>query len=173
MDLPTQTCSRSLAVGLEHWIPVDDPVMGGVSQSEWHFQNGHGIFQGDVSLENQGGFCSVRSPNLHLGTLKAEGVQIRFRGDGQRYSIGFHCHGYGPGTSYRCKFETHSNTWQERFFPWDVFVLMRFGARVGFLPIDPNQIESLSLLIADKQAGPFRLEIAEMQFVSPMGFDSE
>ena len=44
------------------WFVVDDGVMGGRSQGQVGLsEEGHGIFQGTVSLENNGGFASVRA----------------------------------------------------------------------------------------------------------------
>ncbi len=42
------------------WYAVDDGVMGGVSQSGFRVDAGAGCFGGEVSLENGGGFASVR-----------------------------------------------------------------------------------------------------------------
>ncbi len=46
------------------WFVVDDGVMGGRSQGNVGLsEEGHGIFQGTVSLENNGGFSSIRDPH--------------------------------------------------------------------------------------------------------------
>ncbi|KAJ7537830.1 hypothetical protein O6H91_11G023700 [Diphasiastrum complanatum] len=68
------------------WGPLDDVVMGGVSES--HFQissvdgeNGGpaGIFKGFVSTENNGGFASIRTKNFDplLDLSAYEGLEIR------------------------------------------------------------------------------------------------
>jgi len=43
------------------WQVVNDDVMGGVSASNFGVTNGAAVFRGAVSLENNGGFASVRS----------------------------------------------------------------------------------------------------------------
>ena len=43
------------------WQVVNDDVMGGESTSRFSVTNGLASFQGKVSLENNGGFASVRS----------------------------------------------------------------------------------------------------------------
>jgi len=46
---------------INDWITVDDNVMGGKSSSTFEINSdGHGVFKGSISLENNGGFCSVR-----------------------------------------------------------------------------------------------------------------
>ena len=44
------------------WHAIDDRVMGGISQSRLkHEPASHAVFEGEVSLEQNGGFASVRS----------------------------------------------------------------------------------------------------------------
>ena len=46
---------------LKQWFIVNDDVMGGISESNLSISNdGNGIFQGYISTENNGGFCSIR-----------------------------------------------------------------------------------------------------------------
>ena len=73
---------------LSNWRIVDDTVMGGRSDGNFGINTaGHGVFQGEVSLENNGGFSSVR---YRFPTQKVEGfaiVQLRLKGDGKRYQF--------------------------------------------------------------------------------------
>lgn len=56
------------ADAVEAWAPIDDRIMGGVSQSRLSFHaDGYAVFAGTVSMENGGGFASVRHPCLRLG----------------------------------------------------------------------------------------------------------
>ena len=46
---------------LAAWKVVDDIVMGGRSNGKFEMSDdGHGVFHGAVSLENNGGFSSIR-----------------------------------------------------------------------------------------------------------------
>ena len=47
--------------GAPAWPSIDDVVMGGRSHSEMVIEDGVAAFRGVVSLENNGGFASVRS----------------------------------------------------------------------------------------------------------------
>ena len=48
---------------LLRWTSVNDVVMGGVSDSLMQVsEDGTGVFAGHLSLENNGGFASVRAP---------------------------------------------------------------------------------------------------------------
>jgi hypothetical protein len=55
------------------WATVDDRVMGGISRSELRSApTGHAVFEGEVSLERNGGFASVRSSPGERGLPGAE-----------------------------------------------------------------------------------------------------
>ena len=46
---------------LKNWIIIDDVVMGGKSSGSFELSaQGHGVFKGSISLDNNGGFSSVR-----------------------------------------------------------------------------------------------------------------
>ena len=46
---------------IQNWRVVDDGVMGGKSLGNFRLDaSGHGVFEGEISLENNGGFSSVR-----------------------------------------------------------------------------------------------------------------
>lgn len=147
---------------LAPWYPVDDGVMGGRSRSRFALAAGTGLFSGVLSLENNGGFCSVRSPDFAAGWGNSQGVTLRVRGDGKTYTLCLHTRALPPGTSYRCRFTPSAGEWAEVALPFDRFVLMRLGHRIGVEPVNPNHVRGVSLLIADKQEGPFALELARL-----------
>ena len=52
---------------IQSWRIVDDRVMGGRSQGEFSLNSkGHGVFEGNISLDNYGGFSSVRLSLIHI-----------------------------------------------------------------------------------------------------------
>ncbi len=157
------------------WLAVDDPAMGGQSRSALiPTDGGTACFTGEVSLANGGGFCSVRSPDFPP-VPDATAVALRVRGDGKTYKVCLHTRYMLPGTSYRANLDTRPGEWQDVSIPLADFVLMRFGARAGIAPADPARVTAVSLLIADRQEGPFALELAHVGLVQclPRGMTSE
>ena len=70
------------------WKIVDDVVMGGRSNGKFKIDSyGNGVFSGDVSLENNGGFSSVRYQFEKINTTKESKVIIRLKGDGKEYQF--------------------------------------------------------------------------------------
>ena len=68
------------------WHPINDGVMGGVSSSQLrHEPTGHAVFTGQVSLDNNGGFTSVRCRPGELGRAGVAAYLLRVCGDGKRY----------------------------------------------------------------------------------------
>ena len=46
---------------INNWVVVDDVVMGGRSSGNFELdKEGNGVFYGSISLENNGGFSSLR-----------------------------------------------------------------------------------------------------------------
>ena len=66
------------------WRAIDDAVMGGVSSSAISYvPKGGAVFSGAVSLANNGGFASVRSPSFALRGAGGAFL-LTVRGDGKR-----------------------------------------------------------------------------------------
>jgi hypothetical protein len=70
------------------WAPIDDRVMGGLSRSRLrHDPAGHAVFEGEVSMERNGGFASVRSRPGERGRPEAEACLIELRGDNKQFKL--------------------------------------------------------------------------------------
>jgi len=140
------------------WSPVDDVVMGGVSGSAFD-QAGAGVarFHGNVSLENFGGFASVRTPPRGWDTAGAEAFALRVRGDGKTYKFTLRTGDGFDGIQYQQRF-TAAGEWSDVRLPVSDFVATFRGRKVPFAPsLDPAKVRAIGLMISDKQAGSFEL----------------
>ena len=145
------------------WRSVDDVVMGGVSSSRMMIEEGRAVFRGEVSLDNNGGFASVRSVPAEHDLEGFAGLAVRVRGDGQVYSFRLRMSGRFDGVSYQVKFRAPEDGWQTLRFPFSEFEAVFRGRPVPEAPpVDPGKIRSFGFLISDKQEGPFRLEVEEV-----------
>ena len=143
------------------WQSVTDRVMGGVSvgQSEMT-ADGTLRFFGKVSLENNGGFASIRSLPKERDLSGYDGILMRIRGDGHRYALNVRTGHEVMAGAYRHKFDTAPGDWQQVFLPFTRFQLTSFGQVVsGAPPLNTNKIRSVGFLISDEQAGPFELQV--------------
>ncbi len=70
------------------WGAIDDRVMGGVSNSRMRYDlAGHAVFEGNVSLERNGGFASIRSTSADRGKSDAQICFIEARTTSKRFKL--------------------------------------------------------------------------------------
>lgn len=71
---------------ISNWLVVDDTVMGGRSKGSFKLNSdGYGVFEGAISLENNGGFSSLRHRFEKLNVSNFKTIKIRLKGDGKKY----------------------------------------------------------------------------------------
>jgi monofunctional biosynthetic peptidoglycan transglycosylase len=146
---------------IDKWSVVNDGVMGGLSKSRIRATGEKtAVFEGHLSLENNGGFASVRASLDGVDLSKFNGIAVRARGDGRAYQIRFRTDGRFDRISYRATFVTEPGQWQIVKVPFKDFE-PTFRGRVlsGVEPLDTSHLRQIGLMAADKQEGSFRLEI--------------
>lgn len=143
------------------WLIINDGVMGGISQSRLQLNgDSSATFSGTLSLENNGGFASVRTRPAGYDLEGYAGIVIRVRGDGRTYSFRLRSDDNFDGIAYQAKFETVAGEWQEIFLPFRDFQPTFRGRTLrNVAPVTPKDIQQLGFLIADKKAGRFELVI--------------
>lgn len=145
------------------WSTVNDPVMGGASTSKVTSGNGGLVFSGNISLKNNGGFASARSPqDPELGRLAAGATSLRVRGQGDGKTYVFEAGIEGQPWSYIQRFTTDASV--QRIYHLPVADFQPVGMRFDPAPdaprtLDPSLINQVSVFILDKQQGPFELTI--------------
>jgi len=142
------------------WQIIDDGVMGGVSRGSWSVSEGVGIFSGSLSLENNGGFSSVRSRPLPEAPSGATAFRLRIKGDGRTYQFRARTDASFDGASYQAEFGTKAGEWQEVSLAMEDFkAVFRGNVLRGYPALSGDRVVTVGFLLADKQAGPFRLEV--------------
>lgn len=148
-DFSTDTRAHS-------WRVVDDGVMGGLSQGSFSIdKQGHGVFSGEVSLENNGGFSSIRH---RFKTKNIEGyskVNIRLKGDGKKYQFRLKSDRY-DAHSYVIQFQT-SGAWETITLSLDDMVPQWRGRRLRMPNFQAKQVEEMAFLIGNKKRESFQL----------------
>ncbi len=142
------------------WFNVDDPVMGGVSSSSMTPLKESALFSGVVSLENNGGFASVRSRTLRPPDDLAgyNALRARVKGDGKTYIFSMQT-ATAPRLNYWQRFDTRKDEWIEVTLPLGEFVPVFRGFTPRNAPeLDTRAIANYGIYITDKQVGRFALE---------------
>ncbi|MDX1417436.1 MAG: CIA30 family protein [Candidatus Promineifilaceae bacterium] len=144
------------------WMSVNDTVMGGISSSAVEIDSKFKrlTFSGNVSLENNGGFASIRSQWAPYNLEAFDGIAMRVRGDGNQYRLRIRTQTTGVDIAYTALFSTAKDQWQEVYIPFSEMLPLYRGHVVHAAgPIDPADVRSFGLMVADKQQGQFSLAV--------------
>ena len=143
------------------WQAVNDGVMGGISDGRFRITERQTLeFYGTLSLENNGGFTSVRSRPADLGLRAGDTLVARVRGDGRAYHLNLYTSGRRMGFSYRAPVQTRKGEWTEVRILLDRFLATSFGQVIRSAdPVDPGSVTSVGFMLADRAPGPFSLEV--------------
>ena len=144
------------------WQAVNDGVMGGVSDGRFTITPDKTLeFFGTLSLENNGGFASVRTKPTEFALAADDTLIVRVKGDGRDYVLNLYPKSRRIAFSYRAPLPTTKDEWREVAVPLAGFVPTSFGREVqGMGPVDPDQINGLGFMLSDKKPGPFRMQVA-------------
>ncbi len=149
-------------IGIDNWNIVNDGVMGGISQSSIYLNEANNIqFIGNVSLENNGGFASCR---MGYNGTQLKGVTkflLRVKGDGNIYKLRFRMK--GSYANYSADFSTMEGEWVDIEIPIEEFKPYYFGRKTRAPRFKTHKINSLGILISDKQTGNFFLEVEHLK----------
>ncbi|MCZ4695431.1 CIA30 family protein [Ancylomarina euxinus] len=143
---------------ISNWTVVNDVVMGGRSEADFALNSeGNGVFSGQVSLENNGGFSSVRYRFESLDVTKYKKVILKLKGDGKAYQFRLksdlnHAHSFVKDFQTAGEWESIEINFEDMY--------PRFRGRILNMPNYPGEnMCEIAFLIANKRAEAFRLEI--------------
>jgi NADH dehydrogenase [ubiquinone] 1 alpha subcomplex assembly factor 1 len=147
---------------IQDWRVVVDGVMGGRSSGTFNLNNdGQGVFEGDISLENNGGFSSLRYRFQKIQIENRTKVSIKLRGDGKDYQFRIKSNS-GDYYSFIAPFST-SGEWQEIEIPLkDMYPSFR-GRRLDIPNFSDDHIEEITFLIGNKKTESFKLLIDQIE----------
>ena len=148
---------------IQKWTIVDDIVMGGKSSSTFNLNSeGFGVFKGRISLQNNGGFSSLRYQFKRININKQHtNVIIKLRGDGKTYQFRIKSNS-GDNYSYISNFVT-SGEWQEIVIPLkDMYPSFR-GRKLDKPNFPKEYIEEIGFLIGNKKEETFKLLIDKIE----------
>ena len=149
------------------WSPLNDGVMGGLSEGQTNFTDSTMLWTGQTRLENNGGFASVRSPWGHTNLQSMKGVAIRCKGKGGPFKLTLETseRWWMP---YAYASFTPSEEWEEVVL--DVTDFSWSQAQMGDLKsVSPERelsdVLRMGLMKYDGTAQAFELEVASIRFL--------
>ncbi|WP_111307169.1 CIA30 family protein [Confluentibacter sediminis] len=147
---------------IQDWRVVNDLVMGGKSSGSFKINDeGFGIFEGHISLENNGGFSSLRYRFEKIEVKHFTKIRIILLGDGKKYQFRIKSD-TEDNYSYISYFST-SGIWQTIEIPLnDMYPWFR-GKQLDQPNFSNDSIEDIGFLIGNKKAENFKLVIDKME----------
>ena len=159
---PMMIFDFSTETSTSQWTIVNDVVMGGRSDASISINSdGHGVFCGRVSLENNGGFCSLRYGMNQLNVERYSKVIIKLKGDGKTYQFRVKSNNR-ERHSYIANFDTNGE-WQSIEIEL-IKMAPTFRGRPLSMPNYPKEVLSeIRFLIGNKKEETFTLLIDSIE----------
>jgi hypothetical protein len=147
---------------IDNWRVVDDGVMGGISSSQFFVDAlGNGVFKGNVSLENNGGFCLVQHYPKPISVREKKVFSIRLKGDGKKYQFRVK-----PKRtdyfSYIYIFQTTTD-WQTIEIPITELYASFRGRTIDIPNYNGESLAEIAFLVGNKKNEDFQLMIDKIE----------
>lgn len=151
----------------KNWVLVSDNVMGGVSKSTLEYTENSILLSGSISLENFGGFSSIRTEYNKIDLSDYKSVTVRLKASGQKFSFTLEDNRFWFRPYYKGAINlTEENVWQEitvnftDFKQYSIGDATGEGMKAGCL----KNIVRMGLVTTLKKEGPFSLEVDYIRF---------
>lgn len=146
--------------GQGNWRVEDDVVMGGRSESKLKMTSeNHAHFSGRISLENNGGFCSIHQTadnNPYEIADKAVAFELFLKGDGKNYN--FRVRTPNGRHSYASTFSTKGNDeWEKITIPFNEMEATFHGEPVDVPNYAGETVVEMQLLIGNNKEESFEI----------------
>ena len=147
---------------INSWRVVNDEVMGGNSLSRVEINDGVLSFLGYVSLENNGGFASIRRMGVD-SVYGAKVIKLRIRTDAKTYKIRLRTNQTLDSVAYSADITAKAGAWTEVVLNESDFTATWRGRVINDAPaLRLKDVQQVGFLIADKQEGNFRLDVSRI-----------
>ena len=145
------------------WYVVNDNVMGGRSEGGFRIEDGALYFAGRTNTDG-GGFSSIRTESVQLDLSTYDGIRLRVKGDGRRYTwrLTTDARWRGREVAYWAEFDTDEGAWSTVDIPFSRFVPQFRGTQLDGPELNTGEITGMGLMIYDKLDGPFELRLASV-----------
>ena len=146
--------------GKGKWRIQNDVVMGGKSESQIKMtEENEAHFTGRVSLENNGGFCSIHQTSEKESFIineESESFKLNLKGDGKDYN--FRIRTPKGRHSYASTFSTNNNgNWEIITIPFKSMQATYRGEEVDVPNYNGENVVEMQLLIGNKKEENFEI----------------
>lgn len=149
------------------WMVLTDRVMGGLSRSTIEYTTNAMVVSGTISLENYGGFASVKTKFDNYDLSHYKGLKIRFKSTNQKFAFTLEQSKNWTYPYFKGDFSSKKeNNWEEIVLYFNDFKTYQIGMPTGEkLPQAAlKDIVRIGVMTTDKKEGPFTIEIDSIEF---------
>jgi len=148
----------------QNWTVTNDNVMGGISTGGLIYLDNMSRFRGELSLENNGGFSSIKR-SIESPAHEIDNAELVFVGDGRTYQLRFTTSKDGNRVQYKHEFDTIKGEQLNKVFHFNDFQAVFRGRLLNDAPeLRARDIKQIGFLIADKQPSSFELNLTQLHF---------
>jgi NADH dehydrogenase [ubiquinone] 1 alpha subcomplex assembly factor 1 len=113
------------------WIVVVDGVMGGRSSAALITTENSIVLSGDISLENRGGFASIRTEYGDYDLSQFKHLIIKYRSTGQSFAFTLSNYRRFNLPRFKHVLPNTDDAWSEVTLSFENFKKMRFSNQLG------------------------------------------
>jgi monofunctional biosynthetic peptidoglycan transglycosylase len=150
-----------------NWNVVNDGVMGGLSKGSSTLTEDSILFTGEVSLDNNGGFSSLRSSFSNKDLASYKKVKIRYRSEGISLAMTLSLSRRWYVPNYKMSLEGTKGNWKTITLNLADFEKYRIGKPMGETLDQQAQAEIIrfGFITDEKKYGAFEFEIDYIEFL--------
>jgi len=147
---------------IQDWEIVNDVVMGGKSSSDLSLNHdSYGCFEGNISLDNNGGFSSIRYRFPRISVKEYTKVVLKLKGDGKKYQFRIKS-STRDYYSYISLFVTSGEMEEIEISLNNMYPSFR-GKKLDLPNFENDYIEEVAFLIGNKEREHFKLLIDKIE----------
>ncbi len=170
MELQTTKTAFVIDFGIvksgRDWYTINDGVMGGLSDSTGILNQNSLLFKGKVSLDNNGGFASIRCPFGKYDLSEYEKLEIYYRSSGFNFALVLETEEAFYLPNYKYILPDTKGEWQVIEFKTKLAHEYQMGRASGKVISEEKlgNIIRIGFINYDKKAGEFELETDSIKF---------
>lgn len=150
----------------QSWYVVNDGVMGGLSDGQVRYTDSTALWEGSISLDNNGGFSALRSDYAKYDLSVYSEVVIRYRSKGQMLCFGLYPYERFFMPYYKVDLGDTNGEWVEQTVPLTSFHKHILGRKYEKTLSRERSADIIRLgfINGGKKEGPFTFEIDYIEF---------
>jgi len=153
---------------INDWVMISDNIMGGVSRSKLEYSEDALVLSGIISLDNFGGFSSVKTKFGLIDLSRFKGLIIKHKSTNQRFAITLEDSRNWTLPNYKGDFaNSKTDTWEESIMYFKDFKEYQIGEPTGE-KLDLTRLKNIvrfGVITMEKKEGTFSLEIDYIEFL--------